>query len=457
MKISTPIADYIDNYKASGTSRLHMPGHKGECVTGHEADDITEISGADSLYYADGIIAESESNASLLFGTKRSFYSTEGSSQCIKAMVYLAVTNWRKANPGKRPVIVAARNVHTSFVHAVGLVDADIEWLWPEHTSGLCSCVISPNSLIKKLGSMEEAPAAVYITSPDYLGGISDIRALAKAAHAAGTLLLVDNAHGAYLRFLPSDGAFAEYSHPMVLGADMCCDSAHKTLPVLTGGAYLHISKACPDFMVTQGKKALALFGSTSPSYLIMKSLDMCNLYISDGFQEKLADTIHRIDKIKKTMTEHGAQVMKTDPLKLTMKLATNSDILSRIRSHGIEYEYADPDFIVFMLTPSNTPEDMDKLLDCLMSIEEFKSIQDESVEAESFATYQPKTAMSVREALMAPSVRIAIHDAVGRICASPTVSCPPAIPIAVSGEVIDAELLRLFEKYNNTEIDVVD
>ena len=102
----------------------------------------------------------------------------------------------------------------------------------------------------------------MYVTSPDYLGGMQDVAALAEVCHRYGTLLAVDNAHGAYLRFLrPS-------RHPLDLGADLCCDSAHKTLSVLTGGAYLHIARTAPTSLAENAKEALALFGSTSPSYL---------------------------------------------------------------------------------------------------------------------------------------------------------------------------------------------
>ena len=102
----------------------------------------------------------------------------------------------------------------------------------------------------------------MYVTSPDYLGGQSDVAALAEVSHRHGVPLLADNAHGAYLRFLSPS------RHPMDLGADLCCDSAHKTLPVLTGGAYLHVGRAAPEPFRENARRALALFGSTSPSYL---------------------------------------------------------------------------------------------------------------------------------------------------------------------------------------------
>ena len=234
----TPIADFVRDYAASDTSRLHMPGHKGRGPLGCEGLDITEIAGADELYEAEGIIARSEANTARLFGSAGSWYGTEGSSQCIRAMVFLALQAAPKGS--QRPVLLAARNAHKALLYAAALLDIDVEWLWPPEgpDASLCACPVSPAALTAALDKLEQAgrrPFGVYLTSPDYLGGVQDIAALAPVCHGRGIPLLVDNAHGAYLRFLPGGSR-----HPLDLGADLCCDSAHKTLPVLTGGAYLH-------------------------------------------------------------------------------------------------------------------------------------------------------------------------------------------------------------------------
>ena len=139
--MDTPIVDFVRRYAQQRTTRMHMPGHKGCGPLGCEALDITEIAGADELYEAEGIIARSEANAAQLFGTARTYYSTEGSSQCIRAMLYLAV-----AASGSRTV-VAARNVHRAFVSAAALLDLEIRWLWPEESRSLCGCPISPAQL----------------------------------------------------------------------------------------------------------------------------------------------------------------------------------------------------------------------------------------------------------------------------------------------------------------------
>ena len=288
--MNTPICDFVERYWKQDSLRLHMPGHKGKSFLGFEKFDITEIDGADSLYEASGIIRESKENASRLFGCP-TFYSTEGSSQCIRAMLYLAVLHAKEQ--GKRPLIAAGRNAHKTFLTGAALLDLEVLWLYPKEVGSYLSCDLTAQDVEVVLEA--EKPTAVYLTSPDYLGNVADIAAIANVCHRHGALLLVDNAHGAYLRFLrPS-------RHPMDLGADICCDSAHKTLPVLTGGAYLHCTEAFQDW----AKNALALFGSTSPSYLILQSLDRVNPYLA-SLTDRLKEFVHHVEAVKEKLAEKG-------------------------------------------------------------------------------------------------------------------------------------------------------
>lgn len=444
--MNTPIVDFVRQYAASNTVRLHMPGHKGRAFLGCEALDITEIAGADSLYEAAGIIEESERNASRLFGSQRTLFSTEGSSQCIRAMLDLILT---RHPSGRRPVIVAARNVHKAFVYAAALLDVDIVWLWPpEDSRSLCACAVTPQALETTLDALPDPPAAVYLTSPDYLGGQSDIAALARICHARGTVLAVDNAHGAYLRFL------APSRHPLDLGADLCCDSAHKTLPALTGAAYLHIGKHAPAGLAENAKAAMALFGSTSPSYLTLASLDLCNAYLSEGYARRLADAIRQIDQTKARLIQAGYTVYPSDPLKLTLDAAacglTGTQLAERLRRHDIECEYADPEFLVLMLTPENTPAELERLVEAL------GTSRGEPLSLAPLSPAKGQQRLTIRQAILSPHELIPASKALGRICAAPTVSCPPAIPIVLSGEVITADAIALFERYGVEVVDVV-
>ena len=160
--MNTPIADFIRNYAARNPVRLHMPGHKGRELLGCEALDITEIPGADELYVADGIIGESERNAAGLFGTGATLYSTEGSSQCIRTMVYLAALNARDAH-ARNPYILATRNAHKTFLYALALTDLDVRWLVSAETDSLCACRITATDVAHALREAPEPPA---ISSP---------------------------------------------------------------------------------------------------------------------------------------------------------------------------------------------------------------------------------------------------------------------------------------------------
>lgn len=442
--MNTPVADFVRRYAESGTARLHMPGHKGHPFLGCEPLDLTEVQGADALFEASGILAESEANAGALFGSGRTCYSTEGSSHAIRAMLYLAVTN-RPA--GTSATVVAARNVHRAFVSAAALLDLDVVWLWPEESRSLCGCPVSAENLERTLATLPEPPAAVYLTSPDYLGGMADIPALAAVCRRHGTLLLVDNAHGAYLHFLHPA------RHPLDLGADLCCDSAHKTLPVLTGGAYLHIAGTAPAALAENAKTALAFFGSTSPSYLTLASLDLCNRYLAEDYLTRLAETVERLDALKGKLAANGWQTEASDPLRVTIRSlqgCTGSELAARLRQGGVECEYADQDFLVLMATAENTPEELERVVTALG-----QNMRPQT-EMPTLPQARGRRVCSIRQALFAPHEEVPAAEALGRVCGIPTVGCPPAIPIAVAGEEITPEALELFARYGVEQVDVL-
>ncbi len=444
--MNTPICDFVRSYAARHALRLHMPGHKGRGLLGVEQLDITEVPGADSLYEASGIIRESEGNASALFGCE-TLYSTEGSSLCIRAMLYLALL-WAKEG-GHSPRILAGRNAHKTFLSAAALLDLDVAWLWPEVSDSYLSCTVSPRRLDALLAGMDEPPIAVYLTCPDYLGKTIDLREIARVCHSHGALLLVDNAHGAYLRFLP------ESRHPIDLGADLCCDSAHKTLPVLTGGAYLHISPAAPEICARQARGALALFGSTSPSYLILQSLDAANRGLADGYRERLAEFTAGVSGLKARLAEADWKLHGDEPLKLTLQTKpqgyTGVKLTEALAGRGIVCEFADPDFAVMMLTPEVGADGLRRLEDALGALPRRAAIR--SLPPSFHAAQR---ALSIREAALSPCETLPVREGLGRVLAVATVGCPPAVPILVCGERIDEHALRCFEYYGIENCTVV-
>lgn len=443
--MNTPICDFAARYVQGDPLRLHMPGHKGQAFLGIEPLDITEIDGADSLYEADGIIRQSEDNASALFGCP-TYYSTEGSSQCIRAMVYLAALH-AKAR-GRKPLIVAARNAHKTFLSAVALLDLEVLWLYPEENNSYLTCRISPEALEQFLRSAAEKPTAVYLTSPDYLGTLADIAGLSAVCRRHGVLLLVDNAHGAYLRFLQPS------LHPMDLGADLCCDSAHKTLPVVTGGAYLHLSPQLQNEVGAQVKTGLELFGSTSPSYLILQSLDRANPYL-EQYGQRLQEFLPHVGALKAALAQNGYRLLSEEPLKITVSAKeygyTGKELADYLQQHRMVCEFADPDYLVLMVTPETGAEGLEQLKTVLLALPKKQPLPPCPLE------FRPgEQVRSIRQAMLSPGVVLPVEQCVGRILASASVGCPPAVPILICGERIDKHAIDCFRYYGIQSVTVL-
>lgn len=435
--MDTPICGFVREYSRRNTLRLHMPGHKGISILGMEDMDITEIAGADSLYEADGIIARSEANASKLFGC-RTFYATEGSSQCIRAMLYLVALHGKRQ--GRKPLIAAGRNAHKTFLTAAALLDLDVQWLYPRNSTSYLSCELTGEELDAYLTGAEEKPGAVYLTSPDYLGNMADIGTLAKVCHKHGVLLAVDNAHGAYLKFLP------ESSHPVDLGADICCDSAHKTLPALTGAAYLHLSEEMDRAVGAQVKNAMMIFGSTSPSYLILQSLDRVNLYL-ENYPQRLEAFAVQVQSLKEKLRGRGYVLYGNEPLKITLAAKaygyTGTQLAEYLRQNNMEPEFADQDYLVLMLTPEITEESLGRLEQVLCQLPARDAIE---ILPPRFA--RSEGILPIRDAMRSDSEILPAEQCLGRILAVPSVGCPPAVPILVCGEKITDHALACFDYY---------
>ena len=445
--MNTPICDFVRQYSAREPMRLHMPGHKGQPLLGAEPLDITEIPGADVLYHAEGIILESEENAASLFGTKKTLYSAEGSSLPIRAMLYLA--SLYAARQGKKPLIAAGRNAHKVFITAAALLDVQVQWLYGDDADDLVTCALTSRQLESYLTGCAGKPTAVYLTSPDYLGNRMDIAAMARVCHDHGCLLLVDNAHGAYLNFLE------ESLHPMALGADLCCDSAHKTLPVLTGGAYLHVGKAAPALFAEAAESAMALFASTSPSYLILQSLDQANAYLADGYREKLKDAVQAWNRVKDSLKEAGWVLTGQEPLKLTIlpkaRGYTGEELAELLETQNIFCEFADPDHLVLML-----PVEFGDSLPGMVEAALLAIPKRTAVSSGAPALHRAEAVLSPHEALFRPSRMVSIREALGKIMADPTVSCPPAIPVVSCGERIEQWAVDAMDYYGINRVRVI-
>ncbi len=426
----TPLRTALDEYIAKDLSRFHMPGHKGsECFPEYYKYDVTEVVGTDSLFEASGAIAETEKRFSEIYGSGASLLSAGGSTLCIQAM--LATT----LNKGDSFII--ARNCHASAVNAAALL-------------GLLPVWINPRDIRSAEKAFAENPwvKAVYLTSPDYFGVMSDIGAFSALCKKYGAKLLVDNAHGAHLRFFPKE------LHPIRLGADMCADSLHKTLPVFTGGALLHLKDGS---LYEKAKQKMRLFGSTSPSYLIMLSADSCIEYLETKARSDFAKLNGRVAGLRYKAFEHGLapKTRNVEPARLTLSVTATeknaAEFENSLREHGIEPEYVNSEWAVLMASPFNTEKDFERLSSFIDD-----SFGNGCSALEERLSAMPERKLPLRDAVFSESESVPVKYARGRVAASLVLPCPPCIALASPGEEINEELQSLFVKYGIETINVV-
>ncbi len=447
MTDNTPLKRALDEYIRQDYARLHMPGHKGASISPLGklmAYDVTEVEGTDSLFEDDGPLKELEEIFTRLYDTKGTVMSAGGSTLCIQAMLRMVAK--------KEGRILAGRNIHAAAVNAMALLGLEPVWVYPnrkqeERLIG----EISPDAIRSVLEKEKQAGTldslcAVYVTSPDYFGVMSDIRSIAQIAHEYGLPLLVDNAHGAHLHFLKE-----EY-HPMQLGADLCCDSLHKTMPALTGAALLHTSdtKYYP-----QMKGAMTVFGSTSPNYLIMLSMDSTAAFLMQDGAERIQQTVTRCEELRQKAREKGFVLPQhCDPMRLTLPLAGTGwdaqNFRKLLRKHKIMEEYLSDSGCVLLFSPFNREEDF-KLTEALL---DEVLIQNQPFTA--FPIVPSEKVMSLREAFLSPKESVPVEKAEGRIAAQVKITCPPGIPLVMPGERLHKEIIKILKNSGIFVIDVV-
>ena len=266
--MTAPLYNSLVAFANSDPLRLHMPGHKGR-MTGVFQDvatvDFTELAPTGNLYTGEGPIAEAESLFAQTAGAADSLFFSCGATQGIYTMLAAAV--------GQGSTLILDRNCHRSVYHGMALLDISPVYLQPSMLEqyGL-PAPISPEQLEKALSGHPDAKA-VFLTSPTYYGIRTDLRPLAEVCHSHGVFLLVDQAHGAHFPFVGLPSAVQE-------GADLAVVSAHKTLPALGSSSILYVGSAAPWDRIHL--KAMAqIFGTTSPSYPILASIDHARAVLS--------------------------------------------------------------------------------------------------------------------------------------------------------------------------------
>ncbi|MGN1118795.1 MAG: amino acid decarboxylase [Oscillospiraceae bacterium] len=427
--MNTPISDFLEKYTKENKLRLHMPGHKGA----EFPHDITEIFGADSLYESDetgGIIAQSEALAARIFGAEKTLYSCGGSTLAIQTGLALLKARGVKT-------VAASRYSHRSFVSAAALLGLDIKWLYPEEYLS-ADVTYDAESL--------RGADALFVTNVDYYGGTWRFV-------KPNIPVLIDNAHGAYLKFVDKRQFGTDYLHPMELGFPlMSAESAHKTLPVLTGGAYLHFAAGMDS---SRAKEMMAMFGSTSPSYLVLESLDKLNSYIADDFKV-VNRACECVKQLKTKLFVAGIPMAKSDPLRVTIEARkwgyTGFDYAAALRSSGVECEMADENRVVLLFSSATTLKDVERAELAVLFVPKRPEMPQMV-----YPVIKPTADMPVREAMFKPQKTVAVENAGGMVCAGLKAPCPPGIPLVMPGEIIDHNVVDALKLYGVKEVPVID
>ncbi len=432
----------LKKYKGLGRSSFHTPGHKGNLSMLNKLLylDFTELPLTDSLYEASGIIKKSETKLKTLFGTEKSLFSSGGNTLCIQAMLRMVASEGDK--------ILCDRVVHRSAVSAMALLGIDPVWINREFNeeSGLFEKL--DINQIKKYLSQKSDFKAVYITSPNYYGILQDIKEISNECKKYNIPVLIDNAHGSHLMFTK------ENLHPLTQGATLVADSAHKTLPVLTGGAWLHIND---EKYSQKAKDAMSLFGSTSPSYPVMASMDICRDWLEHKGKKEFFRLEKRVEKIKKIALEKGFYIPDknlSDPVRITLgvwKLGLSGyqfrDYLYKFK---IEPEFCDENYVVLIPSPYNTRQDWQRLKRAICSLKGY----DKCKNFKNFGNLKlPQKVKTLRNALMLPHKMVDLEQSKGKIAAQIVCPCPPGVPVVMPGEKIENLTIEALKNYGISEL----
>lgn len=442
-KNSLPLFNALNNHKLLKRSSFHTPGHKNNLKNFYKnllELDYTELPDTDSLYEPESAILKAEKLTANLFGVEKTAFSAGGCTLCIQSMLKLVSQNRKK--------IICGRTIHKSAINTMALLGLEPIWIIPHKDAGNFLPGRIQSEDVKKALENNEDISAVYITSPDYFGVISDIKSISKECNKFNVPLIVDNAHGSHLMFLE------ENLHPIKLGASMTACSGHKTLPILTGGAWLNIND---KRFINDVKGAMALFGSTSPSYPIMASLDLCRLWLEKEGKESFEKLRKKVDKIKQLILNKGMQIPSgvCDPVRISFSPLnigiTGIEMAEILRNSGIEPEYTNYAYIVLIATPFNKDEDFKRLEKAIVNLKKGQPLA-----VREYTSFLPKSKLSPRNAILSRSKTVRIKDALGQVAAETLCPCPPGIPIIMPGEIIDRKCIELLLNYSYSFIKVV-
>lgn len=428
--------DILKQYSESGMLPYHMPGHKRSVDFGYisptSAIDFTEVEGLDDLHASTGILEDAKVRASHVWGADETHFLVNGSTGGILSAVY-ALCRGRH--------IVMARGCHKSVYNAACIAHCTTSYIIPR-TSELGFFLDVTAGEVESALSAHPDTAAVIITSPTYEGVVSNISAIAHVCHAHGVLLIVDAAHGAHLGFLDES-----IPSPIASGADVVIMSLHKTLPSLTQTAILHVSGDRADR--AELSAAVAMFETSSPSYVFMASIDGCANLV--GEREIFVGWREKIQKIRRAAETYGMLATPKDvfaydesKIVLSVRGMSGHEISQTLREEfKIEVEMISDSYVILMTGAGDTDEMTDALVH---AIENFPAAGSD-VTRTIPPLPLPTAATTMAEATSHPAELIELSEAKARISAESVMAYPPGIPIIAPGEVIDSDVIDFIAK----------
>ncbi len=482
------LLERLTEYAGSDAYPFHMPGHKRreipDGIPGGFPDpygiDITEIDGFDNLHHAEGILKDAMETAAAIYGADRSWYLVNGSTCGILSAVFAATENGGK--------LLTARNCHKAVYHAICLNRLEAEYLYPEEITEFginggiraedvrkalekdaMRCAGNSGDVRGKITKIQ----AVLITSPTYEGVVSDIRAIADAAHEYGIPLIVDEAHGAHLEYADQCHSFPKSA--LEYGADIVIQSLHKTLPCFTQTAILHVKGKLVD--QDRVSRYLSMFQTSSPSYLFMAGMERCIRYMDGDGRNEMIRYEKRLEHFMERM--EGLQVLEVldreicgkyrtvagwDPSKIVVSTMRAEDFHGEElaetlrRKYHLEMEMTAPEYVIAMTSLMDTEEGFERLGTALLEIDGALRRRTESGRKEKAASETPEglesklshpvRRMLICEAMDADTERTAFQDTVGKASAEFVYLYPPGIPIIAPGEVFTDAIVEKIMAY---------
>ena len=445
--------DALIEYGKSDYVPFHMPGHKRGLMEFENpySFDITEIDGFDNLHHAEGIIKDAEKYAASVCQSDETHFLVNGSSCGILSAIFSATK--------QNGELIMARNCHKAVYHAAELRQLKTHYIYPNL---LPEGILGGISVEMAEETFEKYPEAktLILTSPTYDGVVSDIKAIVKDAHARGVTVIVDEAHGAH--FLKESG-FPKSA--IRCGADVVIQSTHKTLPALTQTALIHIHK---DYKYREKvRKYLTMFQTSSPSYVLMASIDSAmHWYMEEGREayKKYLGNLKKLRAAFATQLKHlklivPENVFDYDISKIlisTRSCSISGEELHKrlLKQYHIQAEMVSAHYVLFMTSVADQEESYKRFLEALLEIDE--SLEEVSVpKSGDDSMGKPKALMPICEAVEKKKKSVPLPESMGEVSASYVYIYPPGIPLLTPGEKISERCVRCIQFYLDEELEV--